>query len=237
MRVHGKTVLITGANGGLGQALLEAFLLAGAGRVYAACREPGALVVSDPRVIALRLDVTDSLQIEQAHGAVKDLDILVNNAGFNGQQRALYATDPAAAAQEMAVNYFGTLGLMRAFASNLAARQGAMINVLSILARVAIPAMGSLCASKAAALRITEAAAAELAGQVHVMAVLPGVINTAMSRGFPGDKASPEAVAGAIIEGLQQGVVELYPDPMAQAVQEGLRADRGTMQADFARYT
>ncbi len=233
--VEGKDVLITGANGGLGLALIEAFLAAGAGRVYAACRNPERLKFDHRQVEAVQLDVTDQQQVTQVASRL-GIDILVNNAGLNRQQRLLGTDDPGAAAQEMAVNYFATLALMRAFAPTLVERHGAIINVLSILARVALPAMGSLCASKAAALRLTEAARAELAGQVQVLAVLPGVIDTAMSVGVAGAKASPRTVAEAIVRGLANGATEVYPDPMALDVAHRLAADRATAQADFARY-
>ncbi|SNB80140.1 Short-chain dehydrogenase [Pseudomonas sp. URIL14HWK12:I8] len=231
----GKEVLITGANGGLGLALIEAFLGAGARRVYAACRNPERLLFDHPQVEVVPLDVTQPQQVAQVAGRV-GIDILVNNAGLNRQQRLLGADDPEAAAQEMAVNYFATLAMMRAFTPTLVERAGAMVNVLSILARVALPAMGSLCASKAAALRLTEAARAELAGRVHVMAVLPGVIDTAMSQGVAGAKASPREVADAIVTGLASGAAEVYPDPMALDIAHKLATDRVTAQADFARY-
>ncbi|UTL88914.1 SDR family NAD(P)-dependent oxidoreductase [Pseudomonas fluorescens] len=231
----GKEVLITGANGGLGLALIEAFLAAGARRVYAACRNPERLLFDHPQVEVVPLDVTQPQQVAQVAGRV-GIDILVNNAGVNRQQRLLGTDEPEAAAQEMAVNYFATLAMMRAFAPTLVERAGAMVNVLSILARVALPAMGSLCASKAAALRLTEAARAELAGRVHVMAVLPGVIDTAMSQGVAGAKASPREVADAIVTGLASGAAEVYPDPMALQLAQRLATDRATVQADFARY-
>jgi NAD(P)-dependent dehydrogenase (short-subunit alcohol dehydrogenase family) len=231
----GKEVLITGANGGLGLALIEAFLAAGASRVYAACRNPERLLFDHPQVEAVDLDVTDQQQVAQVASRVR-VDILVNNAGLNRQQRLLGTEDPEAAAQEMAVNYFATLAMMRAFAPTLVERTGAIVNVLSILARVALPAMGSLCASKAAALRLTEAARAELAGQVQVMAVLPGAIDTAMSRGVAGAKASPRDVADAIVAGLASGATEVYPDPMALDVAHKLAANRASTQAYFARH-
>ncbi|MFV3318787.1 SDR family NAD(P)-dependent oxidoreductase [Pseudomonas sp. NY15374] len=233
--VTDKEVLITGANGGLGLALIETFLAAGARRVYAACRNPERLMFDHPQVEVVPLDVTQPQQVAQVAWRV-GIDILVNNAGVNRQQRLLGTDEPEAAAQEMAVNYFATLAMMRAFTPTLVERAGAMVNVLSILARVALPAMGSLSASKAAALRLTEAARAELAGKVQVMAVLPGVIDTAMSHGVAGAKASPREVAEAIVTGLASGAPEVYPDPMALQVAQRLAADRATVQADFARY-
>lgn len=237
MQISNKTVLLTGANGGLGLALIGALLDAGVSRIYAACRDPVVLSVDDPRVVPVALDVTDTLQIARVRREFADVDMLINNAGLNRQQRLLDAVESCAAEAEMAVNYFGTLHLSRAYADVLRERQGAVVNVLSILARVALPAMGSLCASKAAALRLTESLRAELASaQVQVMAVLPGVIDTAMSRDFPGPKASPRVIAQAIVDGLREGTTTLYPDPMAQGVAQGLAADREATVAGFAVY-
>lgn len=236
MQLKGKVVLITGANGGLGTALIKAFLDAKVARVYAACRSPAKLQVRDPRVSPLRLDVTDPVGIAQAVRAVGPIDVLLNNAGLNHQQRLLDTALPGAASEEMAVNYFATLNMIRAFAPGLAARGGAVVNVLSILARVAIPAMGSLSASKAAAFRLTEAASAELSGRVQVMAVLPGVIDTAMSRDFPGAKAAPESIAVAILAGLEAGESVLYPDPMAMDIAQGLSADREAVVRELSRF-
>lgn len=237
MQVTNKTVLLTGANGGLGQALIQALQEGGASKIYAACRAPERLTLVDPRVVPLTLDITSPVQIASVRRLAKDVDILINNAGLNRQQRLLDATEPEAASAEMAVNYFATLNLCRAYGGLLRERQGAIVNVLSILARVALPAMGSLCASKAAALRLTEGLRAELASaQVQVMAVLPGVIDTAMSRDFPGPKASPADIAQAIVSGLVEGADTLYPDPMAQQVALGLAADREATVTGFASF-
>ena len=75
----GKSVLVTGANRGLGQALVEELLRRGAERVYAGTRQP--TVVGDDRVTNVTLDVTDPVQIQAAVDGVQSLDILINNAG------------------------------------------------------------------------------------------------------------------------------------------------------------
>lgn len=237
MNVKDRTVLVTGANGGLGQALILTLLEAGAQRVYAACRNPQSLTVVDERVVPLTLDVTDAGHIRRAVTLAPDVEVLINNAGLNQQQRLLDTQAPDAACDEMAVNYFGTLNLCRAFAPQLRKRKGAIVSVLSILARVTLPAMGSLCASKAAGLRLAEGMRAELkeAG-VQVMAVLPGVIDTAMSRDFPGPKATPRAIAEEIVQGLADNVETLYPDAMAQQVTAGMSRDREGVVRHFSEF-
>lgn len=237
MQLTNKTVLLTGANGGLGQALIQALLAAGVDKVYAACRNPEALDFHDVRVQPIALDVTDNSQIARVRKQADNIDVLINNAGLNRQQRMLDATEIDAAQAEMAVNYFGTLHMCRAYAALLRERQGAVVNVLSILARVALPAMGSLCASKAAGLRLTESLRAELSSSaVQVMAVMPGVIDTQMSRNFPGPKADPKDIAQAIVDGIQMDLDTLYPDPMAQQVAHDLAVDREATVGSFAVY-
>ena len=75
-----RTVLITGANRGIGRALVEEALRRGVRRVHAATRQP--FTHPDARVEPMRLDVTDAVQIEAAAKAVDELDLLVNNAGW-----------------------------------------------------------------------------------------------------------------------------------------------------------
>ena len=80
MTITDKTILVTGANRGLGQALVEEALRRGAQRVYAASRQPFAH--PDDRVVPLIMDVTDWAQIRRGVESVESLDILINNAGF-----------------------------------------------------------------------------------------------------------------------------------------------------------
>jgi NAD(P)-dependent dehydrogenase (short-subunit alcohol dehydrogenase family) len=79
MTIKDKTILVTGANRGIGQALAAEALARGAARVYAGTRQP--LPFTDSRVTALRLDVTSTAQVQAAAGQVGSLDMLINNAG------------------------------------------------------------------------------------------------------------------------------------------------------------
>src|SRR6266481_5266015 len=110
MTIADKTVLVTGANRGIGQALVTEALSRGAKRVYAGTRQP--LAHPDGRVTPLALDVTDAAQIQAAAESIESLDILINNAGL-----ALYDNlgDRAALEQQLAVNLFGTYGVTQAF--------------------------------------------------------------------------------------------------------------------------
>jgi NAD(P)-dependent dehydrogenase (short-subunit alcohol dehydrogenase family) len=219
MNIEERSVLVTGANRGIGQALVEEALRRGAKRVYAGARRP--LEHSDERVTPLILDVTKAAQIEAAVESVEFLDLLINNAGLG-----LYddLSDRAALEKHLEVNLYGTYGVSQAFLPLLTRSQGAIVNVLSNTALAALPFIPSYSISKAAAFSLSQSMRALLAGQgVSVHAVLAGPVDTEMSRDFDVPKASPESVARAIFDGVKQGEEEIFPDPMSAAMAEGWR--------------
>jgi NAD(P)-dependent dehydrogenase (short-subunit alcohol dehydrogenase family) len=220
MTIDGKTVLVTGANRGIGQALVTEALSRGASRVYAGTRQP--LAHPDRRVTPLRLDVTDDAQIQAAAQSVESLDILINNAGL-----ALYddLTDRAALEQSLAVNLFGTYGVTQAFLPLLTRSQGAIVNNVSVMALAPLPLTPAYAISKAAAFNLTQSLRALLAGRrVQVHAVLTGPTDTDMTRGFEIPKASPESVARAIFDGVENGEEDIFPDPMTRPIAEAWRS-------------
>ncbi|MEM7258785.1 MAG: SDR family NAD(P)-dependent oxidoreductase, partial [Pseudomonadota bacterium] len=200
MKVKDSTALVTGANRGIGKCFVEALVARGAKKVYACGRkQTGVAGLADkyPGVVeAVELDITDHEAITNVAGRCSDVSLLINNAGVN-QMSAFAASDSIdGARQEMEVNYFGTLAMSRAFATVLSRNGGgAMINMLSILSRVNLPLMGSLCASKAAGLSLVQGLRAELDGQgTAVVAVMPGAVDTDMSKDFPPPKMPPAEV-------------------------------------------
>jgi NAD(P)-dependent dehydrogenase (short-subunit alcohol dehydrogenase family) len=216
-RVANGTVLVTGANRGIGRALVDQALARGAKRVYACARQP--LAHPDPRVTSLVFDLTDAAQIRAAAAKVESLDILVNNAG-TAQYDDL--SDPAAIEQHLAVNLFGSYAVTQAFLPLLTRSRGAIVNVLSTGALAAIPIIPAYSISKAAAFSMSQSLRALLAGQgVHVHAVMTGPTDTDMSRGLDVPKASPESVARAIFDGVEQGAEEIFPDPMSASLEPG----------------
>jgi NAD(P)-dependent dehydrogenase (short-subunit alcohol dehydrogenase family) len=142
------------------------------------------------------------------------------------------------AREEMEVNYFGTLAMCRAFAPVLKANGGgAIVNVLSVLARVGLPLMGSLCASKAASLSLTQCVRAELAGQgTRVVAAMPGAIDTRMTANFPPPKMPPADAAREILDAFEAGDEEIYAGDMARGIAAGLAADPKAVEKQLSAY-
>jgi NAD(P)-dependent dehydrogenase (short-subunit alcohol dehydrogenase family) len=220
MTIADRAVLVTGANRGIGHALVEEALRRGAKRVYAGTRQP--LAHPDGRVIPLRLDVTDAAQIEGAVERVESLDLLVNNAGV-----AMYddLSDRAVLEQHLAVNLFGTYGVTQAFLPLLTRSRGAIVNVLSDSAFAAMPIIPAYSISKAAAFSLSQSLRALLAGRgVRVHAVVAGPVDTDMSRGYDAPKASPESVARAILDGVEHGEEDIFPDPRSEILAESWRS-------------
>jgi NAD(P)-dependent dehydrogenase (short-subunit alcohol dehydrogenase family) len=219
MMIAGKSVLVTGANRGIGRALVDEALSRGAARVYAGTRQP--FTHPDSRVTALTLDVTDAAQVEASTGEVSALDVLINNAGVAPYDDL---SDPAALEQALAVNLHGTHRVVRAFLPLLVKSGGAIVNNVSTMAFAPLPLTPAYSASKAAAFSLTQSLRALLAGQgVSVHAVLTGPVDTDMTRGFEIPKASAESVARAVFDGLENGEEDIFPDPMSQSVAEAWR--------------
>ena len=211
---------MTGANRGIGQALVEEALSRGARRVYAGTRQP--LAHPDGRVTPLRLDVTNPAQTQAAADRVEALDLLINNAGI-----ALYddLSDPAALERHLAVNLFGTYGVTQAFLPLLTRSRGAIANILSVYAFAPLPLIPAYSISKAAAFSLTQSLRALLAGRgVRVHAVLTGPTDTDMTAGFDIPKASAESVARAIFDGVEAGEEDIFPDPMSQTMANSWRS-------------
>jgi NAD(P)-dependent dehydrogenase (short-subunit alcohol dehydrogenase family) len=219
MTITDQSVLVTGANRGIGKALVEEALRRGAKQVYAGTRQPW--VHPDGRVTPLILDVTSAAQIQEAVEKVESLDLLINNAGL-----ALYddLSDRAAIEQSLAVKFFGPYGVTQAFLPLLTVSRGAVVNNVSVMALAPLPLTPAYAISKAAAFNMTQSMRALLAGQgVRVHAVLTGPTDTDMTRGFEIPKASPESVARAIFDGVERGEEDIFPDPMTAPMAESWR--------------
>ncbi len=242
MEIAGKRVLVTGANRGLGRALVVACADAGAQEVVAAARRPEAtkdLQAAAPpgtRITPVRLDVTSDNDVKAA-AAIGRVDILINNAGvvaYGGVLKGRFADFR----EEIEVNYFGVLRMVRAFASAMVEHgDGMIVNVASILAKVSLPVIGTYCATKAALLSLSQAMRGDLADHgVRVITVLPGTIDTDMSRGFEGAKISPEQAAQEILEAIRQERIEALIGEGARGVNVGLSSNPLAMEKEFSKY-
>jgi 2-keto-3-deoxy-L-rhamnonate aldolase RhmA/NAD(P)-dependent dehydrogenase (short-subunit alcohol dehydrogenase family) len=241
--VAGAVALVTGTNRGIGPETVKALLAGGAAKIYCGARDPkkiANLVARAPgKLVPIALDITKPDQVAAAAKASKDVTLLVNNAGVNFNTPLLGSEGTDNARREMEVNYFGTLAMCRAFAPVLkkAKDRGTIVNMLSVLAHVNLPLMGSLCASKAAGLSLTQGVRAELAGQgTRVMAVLPGAVDTDMTRGVPVPKIPPAEVSAAIVHGLEYGLEEVYPGDMACGMAAGHDLDPKGLEKQLAGY-
>ena len=222
MLCHGgspRNGIITGANRGIGLALVHEALRRGASRVYAGTR--GTLDIADERVTRLTVDVTNSQQIERAVAEAGTVDVLINNSGI-----ALYddLSNPDVIERHLAVNFFGMYNVSRAFLPLLKRSQGAIVNNLSLMALAPLPMTPSYAISKAAALSMTQSLRALLAGhRVTVHGVFLGPVDTDMTRGFEIPKASPESVAQGIFDGLDNNEEDIFPDPASRSIADGWR--------------
>ena len=233
MSIADGTVLVTGANRGLGQALVEEALRVGAQRVYAGTRQP--MAHPDGRVARLALDVTDGAQIEAAVERVGSLDLLINNAGVDLQGDL---GDRDLLDRHLAVNLLGTYGVTQAFLPLLTRSRGAIVNVLSVAAIAPLPFTPTYSISKSAALNLTQSLRALLAAQgVRVHAVLAGPVDTEMTRYLDVPKASPQSVAQAIFDGVENGEEEIFPDPLSASLAEGWRGGAAkALERQFAAF-
>ena len=238
MNVKESVALVTGANRGVGEAFVRALLDRGAAKIYAAMRSTEGYRTPDGRVKAIALDVTDRAAVAAAAAEYGDVTLLVNNAGVN-RNRPISDDDALRNARdEMEVNYFGTMEMCRRFGPVLGANGGgAIVNMLSLLSRVNLPMIGTYCASKAAALSLTQGVRAELAAQgTLTVAVMPGAIDTRMGDMNPPPLERPIDVANAALDAVEAGEEDIYPGVMAEGVSQGLAADAKAVEKQFAEY-
>lgn len=240
MQIENAVALVTGANGGIGQYYVEALRAAGAFRIYAGARNPNSLAemaaIDPQRIIPIALDITDEQSVRAAAAECKDVNLLINNAGIGLLQGFISATDLSSARAEIEVNYFGTLTMCRVFAPILKANGGgAIVNMLSILAKVNFPMNASYSASKAAALIMTQGVRAELAAQgTLVVGVMPGTVDTKVSKNFPPPKVSPEIVAQEALQAVIDEVEDVYPGEQAKDMAAQLLKDPKALEKAMA---
>lgn len=239
MRIEGAVALVTGANRGIGLAMLRALADRGVRHVYGTARSPERFheaATPDPkRWSPLRLDLADKESVADVAALTNDVTLLVNNAG-SLSPGGLLTAEPEAIRAEMETNCFGMIDLVRAFAPVIARNGGGVIlNMLSVSALASAPELGLYATSKAAAWAATQAVRTTLAGEnIRVLAAFPGPVDTDMSRALEGRKASPESVAEAIIQGIEREDAEIFPDDMARQAEAVWQSDPRMLIRQFA---
>lgn len=237
MDIKGCTALVTGTNRGLGKAYVAALLQEGAAKVYAGARDPSAIenIYKDPRITPVKLDVTSASDIATAAETCGDVDLLINNAGIMESSPMLAPGSDDAMRREFEVNVFGVLAMSRAFAPILARNGGgALVNMLSVVSWFVAPFNATYCASKHAALAVTDALRIQLKGQgTHVVGVHAGFIDTDMAAAFDRAKTPPSQVAERTLHGVRAGLDYVLADRRAEEIWQSMRADPARIAAEM----
>lgn len=226
MKIKNATVLVTGANRGLGLAFTRELLLRGARKVYAAARDPAT--ITQPGVDPLRLDITNLHDVAAAANLASDVTLVINNAAITQHGGFLAADSEDVTRRIFETNFFGMLRMSQAFAPVLKANGGgALLNVLSVASWMNSSAMAAYSASKSAAWSLTNALRIELAAQrTQVMALHMGFVDTELARGFDAPKSSTEDIVKRALDGLESGEDEVLADERTIEVKQGMTAAR-----------
>ena len=225
--INGKTALVTGANRGIGKAIVETFLAAGAAKVYVGVR---TLSTAQPlideygdRVEAIAIDLAQPESIVEAASHAADVHVVVNNAGVLKNATPLddHAIDTLNF--EMDMNVGGLIRMAQAFAPVLKNNGGgAFIQLNSVASMKTFAPFTTYSASKAAAYSVTQGLKDILMDEqgTLVMSVHPGPIATDMADDAGlSEIAEPASLVGeAIIAALEQGDFHVFPDTMAKQI-------------------
>ncbi len=217
-----QTVLVTGANRGMGREYVRQLLERGVARVYATARDPRSIDGADPRVVPLALDITDPESVAAAATAATDVGVLINNAGI-ARSNSVLEPGGAGLREVLETNLFGPVAMAAAFADRIAVRSGAIVNVSSVLAW--LPFGASYGVSKAALWSATESMRTELAPLgVQVVGVYVGLVDTDMGAFSDAPKSDPADVVRQVLDGIEADADEVLADEMTRQARGRLGA-------------
>ncbi len=233
MDLENKIALVTGANGGLGVAIVKELLEKGIEKIYCGVRvlkSEKYLETLSAKITLIELDLSNTKTLENNLTKIENIDLLINNAGVNSGKRVFDEEN-----SDFTINVNGTLKVTQLL-ENKINKDGAIVNITSILALCNLPIMGLYCASKSALHSLTQAMRAEMSSKsIQVLEVLPGPIDTKMTPDESMPKASPKDIAVEIIKALETNQEEVYPDDFAKSIKEGLEKDPKGVEKQFAQ--
>lgn len=237
--VKNLVLFVTGTSRkrGIGRALVEEAINRGARKVYASARNVSQLedlvAKFHGKVVAVELDITNAEQIIKASEIANDTQILINNAGAAGFSGCCCHYSEQIAREELEVNYFGPLHLIRAFSENLIKnKEGAIVNIISVGGLSPFPPAATYSASKAALHSLTQSVRAEMVPHgVSVFGVYPGPIDTDMADTIEVSKESPANAACRIFDGMEEGIDGITTDTFADAFAGYLKRDAQAFEA------
>lgn len=220
-KITEAVALVTGANRGIGERIVEALLERGVSKVYAAARRVESLdalvEAGGGRVVPLALDVTDDAQVAAAAEQAGDVTLLVNNAGVLAYGEPGDPKNIDNAKRELDVNVLGVIRMANAFVPALESNGGGtIVNLNSVVSWANMPMIWTYSASKAAAWSLTMGLRAALADKgIEVISVHPGPVETDMADDIDMEKADPMDVANRIVDGVESGASYVTPDAFA----------------------
>lgn len=232
MKIENATVLITGANRGIGLAFARAALARGARKVYAGARNPSSVTL--PGVVPIQLDVNSPADVTSAAQQAGDVTLVINNAGIAQYGGVLAADAEASVRQQLETNVFGVMRVSRAFAPVLAANGGgALLNVASVASWVTMPALAAYAVTKSATWSLSNGLRNELRGQgTQVLTLHMGFVDTDMTQGIDMPKSRPQDIVDRALDALEAGADEVLADEMTQHVKLGLSDQPGIYVRD-----
>jgi len=233
MKIQNSVALVTGGNRGIGKAFVDELLARGARKVYAAARNPAT--VTDPRAVAIKLDVIDPESVAETARMAGDVNLLINNAGVAIRANFL-TSDLVDVRREFETNFYGPLNVTRAFVPIIERNGGGhILDVHSALSWLALETSGSYSASKAALWSMTNSLRLALAPKgVGVTGLHMAYVDTDMAAHVNSPKSRPEDVARLALDGIEAGAPEVLTDDVSRSIKLRLADDVTAMYPQLA---